>query len=253
MTSTANVAGKFIAITGVAIGGIGFATAKLLAERGAHLSLADFNEEQLNNSAETLRREFPHSKIITALVDVRNQEQVEAWMEKTVNEFGKLDSAANVAGTTGTYGLIKDIDTDAWNMAMDINCCGVFLCMKAQLARAAPAASIVNIASVAGMIGSPTASSYGASKAAVVSLTKSAAREGGASGIRVNAVLPGVIDTPLSRESERMLGHPLPTKYQCLDRKGDPREVAALIAFLLSDDASFITGGIYPTDGGFLA
>ncbi|KAK0644895.1 putative short-chain type dehydrogenase/reductase y4lA [Lasiodiplodia hormozganensis] len=238
MTSTANVAGKFIAITGVAVGGIGFATAKLLAERGAHLSLADFNEQQLNNSAETLRKEFPHCKITTAVVDVRNEEQVEAWMKKTVDEFGKLDGAANVAGTTGTYvssrTSIRTRGTWPWIST-------------------AAASSIVNVASVAGMIGSPTASSYGASKAAVVSLTKSAAREGGASGIRVNAVLPGVIDTPLSRESERMLGHPLPTKYQCLDRKGDPREVAALIAFLLSDDASFLTGGIYPADGGFLA
>lgn len=125
MTSTANVAGKFIAITGVAVGGIGFATAKLLAERGAHLSLADFNEQQLNKSAETLRKEFPHCKITTAVVDVRNEEQVEAWMKKTVDEFGKLDGAANVAGTTGNYGLIKDIDTDAWSMAMDINCRGV--------------------------------------------------------------------------------------------------------------------------------
>jgi NAD(P)-dependent dehydrogenase (short-subunit alcohol dehydrogenase family) len=192
MATVANVKGKVIALTGAA-SGIGLATARVLASRGAHLSLADVQEKQLLSAAEEIRSQNPDVKVTTTVLDVRSEDQVNSWITKTVQELGSLDGAANVAGTAGkpgAMGQIKDFQTENWEFIMGINCTGVFYCMRAQLQNMKEGAAIVNVASVAGLASARGLCAYGASKAAVINLTKTAARENGERNIRVNAIAP---------------------------------------------------------------
>lgn len=167
--------------------------------------------------------------------------------------------------------MLKDETDEAWDLVMDVNAKGVFNCLRAQVNKMEQGGCIVstwvvsrvvyfrltdyflqvNAASVAGQIGQPGAAVYCASKAAVIGLTKSAAREN--PHLRINAVAPGIISTPMIQEVEKAMGITFPTSQQIMDRQGEPSEVASVIAFLLSEEASFITGGIYNIDGGFMA
>lgn len=250
------VQGKVIAITGAARG-IAYTTADYLAERGASLSLCDINEESLKQAAEEIQKRHD-VHVIYQVVNVCDPNQVEAWIEKTVSTFGKLDGAANLAGVIGkTLGVngVAECDEDDWNLNIAVNLTGVMHCLRAQMKVISDNGSIVNAASIAGQIGRPYSAAYAASKHGVVGLTRSAAKEIGARGVRVNSVAPGPISTPMNMEaqkiSSRNLGKQSDASRIPLGRFGKPEEVAALVSFLLGDESGFITGATYSIDGGW--
>jgi NAD(P)-dependent dehydrogenase (short-subunit alcohol dehydrogenase family) len=191
-----NFQGKVVAITGAA-SGIGLATAKMLASRGAILSLGDMNEALLQSTTKDIIS--AGGQAVATTLDVRNRSAVESWVSDTVKREGRLDGAVNLAGVAGKQigtANIEDIEDDAWDFVMDINLGGVLNCMRAEIkAMGNPKegdrkASIVNASSIAGIIGMPKNGAYIASKHAVVGLTRAAAKECGARGIRVNAIAP---------------------------------------------------------------
>ncbi|KAF5589994.1 D-arabinitol 2-dehydrogenase [Fusarium subglutinans] len=187
--------GKVIAVTGAA-SGIGLATAQLLFFVGAKLSLSDKSLIPLEQATQALLATHPtrnKQDITTAEVDVTSSAQITSWIEETVKRFGRLDGAVNSAGISAVKmgkGRVRDLTDDSWALCMGINSTGVFYSMRAELNAMVNGGSIVNVASLAGLIAVPGAAEYAASKHAVVGLTKTGAREEGPAGIRVNAVAP---------------------------------------------------------------
>lgn len=192
MASTHPFADKVIAITGAA-SGIGLCTAHLLASRGAKLSLADVQQSALDKAREDIQSKYPSCEILASPVDVRKYDQVEKWIQDTVSHFGKLDGAANLAGVIPkSIGLqmLQDQDFGEWEFVTGVNLTGLMYCMKAQLRSIADNGSIVNASSIAGLTGRDRNSAYSASKHGVLGLTRSAAKEVGVRGVRVNAICP---------------------------------------------------------------
>jgi NAD(P)-dependent dehydrogenase (short-subunit alcohol dehydrogenase family) len=192
-----------------------------------------------------------------AVVDVTDEGAVDALVAAVVAEHGRLDLAANVAGTSGSPADIADSATENWRRTMAINLDGVYFCLRAELRamRAAGGGSVVNVASSAGRMGVPGLAAYSASKHGVIGLTKTAALEEARRGIRVNAVLPGSVRTPMLRafagDDEAVLdsfGRRAP-----MARLGEPEEIAAAIVWLLSDGSGFVTGNCLAPDGGVAA
>ncbi|KAH3999085.1 hypothetical protein HBH70_093320 [Parastagonospora nodorum] len=257
MSSLSN---RVVAITGAA-SGIGLATAHLLASHGAHLSLADVNTSALDKTEKDIKAKHPNTKILTYTLDVRNESDVAAWIAKTIDVFDRLDGAANLAGVIGASIGVKGVqeqDIDEWDYVLGVNLKGVMLCLKHQLKHMGAGASVVNASSVAGVIGMANNAAYTASKHAVIGLTRSAAKEVGKRGVRINAICPGFIDTPMTHKSAQIQEAAGNTEERnahinavALGRGGKAGEVAELIVYLLGDGASFVTGSAISVDGGW--
>ncbi|KAF2814998.1 NAD(P)-binding protein [Mytilinidion resinicola] len=249
---------KVIVVSGGA-SGIGLVTAKLLASRGARVSIGDVQEGPLDEAAKEIRS--AGGEVMTFKMDVRDRKQVDAWIDATVSKFGKLNGAANLAGVTGNAIGIKtaaDIEDSDWDFVIGVNLTGLMYCQRAQLQNMENGGSIVNAASVAGISGRAKNASYSASKHGVVGLTRSAAKDMGSRGIRVNAIAPGTIETPMVAKAREIAGAGNPNvtfnnyAHTALNRPGKPSEVATLVAFLLGDESTFITGAIHSVDGGWI-
>jgi len=245
--------GKVIAITGAA-SGIGLATAHYLAKRGATLSLADYQKDALAEAEAAIKKELiPTAKVISKVVDVRNNSDVEDWITQTVKELGKLDGAANVAGVfvEPAHG-IRGIEDKMWEFVMGVNITGLMHCLRAQLKVISKGGSIVTTSSVAGLVGSAQYPAYTVSKHGVIGLTKCAAREMGDQEVRVNCICPGRIMTPMTTVADKLSTSAFPS-VRCIKRDGEPDDIASTMAFLLGDESRFITGCVYQVDGGRLA
>ncbi len=248
--------GKVAVITGAA-GGIGRAAAARFASEGARVVLVDLAGTALAESAAAVERAGGEAHTIAA--DVTQAADVRRYVEDATARFGGIDVFFNNAGILGPVTTLFDYPEEMFDRVLQVNVKGVWLGLRevAQAMRARGGGAIVNTASVAGLQGTPTLFAYGASKHAVVGMTKSAALALAPSKIRVNAVCPAVIDTPMGDELARGANPDDPDAAKRnmgmlgpMGRIGTAEEVAALVAFLASDDASFITGGIYTVDGG---
>ncbi|MFN4039147.1 MAG: SDR family NAD(P)-dependent oxidoreductase [Erythrobacter sp.] len=247
-------AGKVAIVTG-ASSGIGEATARLLASRGASVVLAARREEAMAALTEEIVSAGGKASFICT--DVSDAGEVAAMVAHAVETYGRLDIAVNNAGMGTQVHAITDLPDDYWDRVQGTNLKGNFLCLKHE-ARAMLAAgnggSIINVGSVNTFLGCPGAAAYCASKAGQLALTTCASAELAARGIRVNLVCPGVTDTPMHHEIKGNLG---PEAFEGMKaqthqrRIGAPIEIARAIAFLASDEASFITGTTLTADGGF--
>ena len=243
-----------VLITG-ALTGIGRATALAFAHEGARIVVSGRREDAGHTLANELRGLGAEAEFIRA--DVRHEDDVRKLVDQTVARFGRLDAAINNAGTEGESGPLTEQTAESYAAIFDTNVLGVLLSLKHQLRvmLAQGSGSIVNVSSVAGKKGFPGAAVYVASKHAVEGLTKSAALEGAAAGVRVNAVAPGPIQTEML---ERFTGNNADAKAGFLSavpakRAGTVEEIAQTIVFLASDKAPYLTGQSIAVDGGILA
>jgi NAD(P)-dependent dehydrogenase (short-subunit alcohol dehydrogenase family) len=242
-----------VLITG-ALTGIGRSTALAFAHEGASIVVSGRHDEAGQALATELRAAGSEAEFVRA--DVRHEDEVRTLVDRTVARFGRLDAAVNNAGTEGYPGPVTEQTAESYAATFDTNVLGTLLSMKHELRvmLAQGHGSIVNLSSVVGQIGVAGASVYTASKHAVEGLTKSAALEAAASGVRVNAVAPGPIETGMldrftgnaDRKAGLIAGVPL-------KRAGTPEEIAQAVVFLASDKASFVTGEILGVNGGRLA
>ena len=238
--------GKTAWVTGSARG-IGKAIAERLAQAGAQLALSDVLEEQLQETASQLR-DLGH-KVFAQEADVTDSEQVTLFVKALVKEFDTFDILVNNAGVTRD-GLLLRMKEQDWDTVMNINLKGTFLCTKAAARYLMKSAgSIINIASVIGLMGNAGQANYAASKAGVIGLTKSAAKEFASRGVRVNAVAPGYIDTEMTRALPENVREGILSLIP-LGRMGSIGEVADLVCFLASDASAYISGQVIAIDGG---
>lgn len=251
---TTDLQGKVALVTG-GTSGIGRDAAVLFAKSGAKVVVAGRREAEGKETVEMIRAAAGDGLFVKT--DVSKAAEVEALVRKTVEEFGRLDVAFNNAGIEGNWVPITEQSEEDWDRTVDINLKGVWLSLKyeiRQMLKQGGGGAIVNMASVAGLIGSSGAATYAASKHGVMGLTKAAALETARSGIRVNVVCPAVIETAMA---ERLFGEPQANKFALslhpIGRFGTPSEISEAVLWMCSDRASFMTGQSIVLDGGFLA
>ena len=243
--------GKTALVTGAA-SGIGRAVALLYGQHGANVLVSDINEAQGQQVVEELLAAGAKARFFRA--DVGDPAQCEQLVQEAVAAFGALDVACNNAGISGELSLTADYSLAGWQQVINVNLNSVFFCLKYELAAMLRqgAGAIVNVASILGQVGAPRSPGYVAAKHGVVGLTQTAALEYSPRGIRINAVGPGYIDTPLLGQLPPAARQRLVNRHP-LGRLGQAEEVAELVVWLSSDKASFVTGAYYPVDGGYLA
>jgi 3-oxoacyl-[acyl-carrier protein] reductase len=242
-----NLTNRNAIITGGARG-IGLAIARRLLESGAGVSLWDVDAAALARAADELK---PLGNVHTAVVDVTLAESTEAGVAAAAQGLGKLDILVNNAGITGGNARVWETDPAAWRSVLDINLTGPFLCCRAVVPHLLQNGygRIVNVASIAGKEGNPNAAHYSASKAGVIALTKSLGKELAASNVVVNCVTPAVIATEMLKQMSQAHIDYMLSKIP-MGRLGLPQEVAALVAWLSSEDCSFSTGAVFDLSGG---
>jgi NAD(P)-dependent dehydrogenase (short-subunit alcohol dehydrogenase family) len=240
-------AGKVALVTGAA-SGIGAQTARSLAAAGAHVVVADRDDP----GAREVAREIGGAAMV---LDVTDAAAVEQAIADILRQLGRLELAVNNAGVGSARKPLADTTLEDWRHIVSTNLDAVFYCMKYELAamRGKGGGAIVNVASMMGVKGYPGASAYVAAKHGVVGLTRSAALDHAADGIRINAVGPGFVDTPMAMRGRSLADREAIARMHPLGRLAQPDDVAELILFLLSDSAAFITGTFHLVDGGFTA
>jgi 3-oxoacyl-[acyl-carrier protein] reductase len=241
---------KVAVITGGAQG-IGRAIAELFARRGAHIVIADINQEKAEATAQAIAASSGR-RAIAVKTNVTDGENAQAMIDRTIAEFGRIDILVNNAGTTRDNLIVRMSDAE-WDLVLGINLKGAFNCSKAA---ARPmmkqrAGRIVNISSVSGLAGQAGQTNYSSSKAGLIGFTKALAREVGSRGITVNAVAPGFVPTDLTSDIlAKMKDEAI--KMTPLGRLASVEDIAYAVGFLASDEASFITGQVLSVDGGMV-
>ena len=238
--------GKSVIVTGAA-SGIGLATATRFGREGARVVVAALNAEHAAAAAKSIEAAGA-SDTWACTCDVSNEQQVAACVAGTVERFQSVDVVVNNAGLM-TFKPLVDLTADDWRRVLDVDLLGAFFFVRESFRRMRPGGAIVNVASIHAVETEPDVAPYAAAKAAIVSLTRSAANEGKPLGIRVNAVLPGAVDTPMQWANPNGK-----SGVEKIDRAdvGSPDDLAAAIAFLASDDAKFVQGAALVVDGGRL-
>jgi NAD(P)-dependent dehydrogenase (short-subunit alcohol dehydrogenase family) len=250
----AELKGKVAIVTG-GTSGIGKDTAVLFAKAGARVVVAGRRDAEGKETVDLIRGAGGDGLFMKT--DVARAADVQALVNKTVEKYGRVDIAFNNAGVEGAASPIVEQPEEDWDRTIDINLKGVWLCLKyeiQQMLKQGSGGAIVNMASVAGLLGAAGLATYCASKHGVLGLTKSAALETASKGIRVNAVCPAVIETAMA---ERLFGAPEAEKHMLglhpIGRFGKPMEIAEAVLWMCSDSASFMTGQSLVLDGGFMA
>lgn len=245
---------KVALVTGAAMG-VGLATAQAFAEAGAAVVLSDLDEAALRSATEQLRA--AGHNVIGLRADVSSEADVAGLIDETVSKFGRLDAAFNNAGIQVPPAEIPDVPNDDYERVMAVNLRGVWNCMKHELRTmiARGSGAIVNCSSIGGLVGGPSSAAYHGAKHGVIGLTRSAGLENAARGIRVNAVCPGTIDTPMvaAMIAERP---ELRAEFEAkapIKRFGRPDEIAAAVLWLCSDAASYVVATTLVIDGGVTA
>ena len=247
---------QVIVVTGAG-SGIGRATCLVLAKAGAKVLVTSHSEANARETAAMVEKAGGVAKALRA--DVSNEDDVIAMVDFAVETFGRLDGAFNNAGITLHNKLVEDLDASEWDQVMDVNLKGIFYCMKheTRAMRKTGGGAIVNNSSVNGLVGIPCSAGYVASKHGVIGLTRGAACDAAVTGVRVNAVLPGMIRTPMiaaliaTPDFKAIYDETL--ARHTVGRIGEPEDVGYAVKWLLSDEASFMNGAAICVDGGYTA